>query len=327
MRELFIIIWSILALVFGFLLRFTLKQENRKLGKYAMIFKLLLVLLTFIISFLTYWLFNKSIQIIWISRLVIFAFGCLYVYALYSRPWTMRHVYNFKEDAFLPEFFYVIISALIMAISFTTAPQFFGFVAYSVDVSRSLWDAPLCFLLPFLILKLSDFSSQVPFKEVENPWVFPIERINPSNWPWKNLIQVNFELKKSLEDEYNLFSWTAQPWIEAPKEIALGSIFQLCIQERRARKDLVTIQDMGDEYDGPVQFCWLFMLKRKWYYPPSWFRQPRYLNPDLSITANKLRKGDVIIVKRIPGDGAKSAVPRLDNPIGHDPDKTIIIQR
>ena len=177
------------------------------------------------------------------------------------------------------------------------------------------------------MFKLGDLSSQIPFKMVENPWLFPLEKINPQDLPWRNLMQVNFQVKQSLLDEYNLFSWAVGTWVEAPREVTLGQVFHLCIQERRPRKDLKTIQDMGDEYDGQPQFCWIFWIKLKWYDPSTWFRKPRYLNPDLSIEHNKIRSSDVVIARRIPGSGKKQSSIDYKGMIGDDPEKTIIIQR
>lgn len=327
MRELVIIIWSVLVLLFGLLLAWSMKRGKRQMGKFVMIYKLLLVLLSFGMSLLVYYFLKDSLHLIWVSRLVILVLGVLNVWAMYSRPWTRRDKYKYQEDAFFPEFTFVVVAGLLSAIAFVSAPQVLQLIPYRVDVSITLWEAPLIFLLPFLILKLSDLSGQVPFRMVENPWVFPLEPISAEHWPWRDLMQVNFQVRKSLLEEYHLFSWSARPWIEAPKEVNLGSIFQLVIQERRDRRELSTIQDMGDEYDGTAQFCWLFSIKKVWYRPSTWFRNPRFLNPDLSINQNKIRKGDIIVAKRIPGDGNKITGYNYGNVGEEDSDKTVIIKR
>ncbi len=327
MRETVILIWTLLSLVFSFLLMYVMKRQKRGLGKYVMIYKLILILVTFIVSYLVYSLVRSPLHSIWSTRLAILLLGTLNVWVLYKRPWTVRSTGNYAEDAFFPEALFVLISGCLVSITFVTVPQLFEIIEYRIDVSRDLWESPLIFWLPFLFLKLTDFSGQIPFKTIENPWVYPTEPIHAADFPWRELMQVNFHLKKSLVDEYNVFSWSARPWIEAPKEIPLGKIFQLCIQERRKRDDLSTIQDLGDEYDGAREFCWLFSIKRVWYNPLTWFRTKRYLNPDLNIHQNKVKKSDIISAKRIPGDGTKLSINQYDGQYGDDEGKTVLINR
>ncbi len=327
MRETTVIIWCLLLFVFGAALLFFAKRKKRKLDKYAGIYKLILALLTFLVSILAYWLAADTPHVIWVSRATVLLLGGINVYALYRRPWTVRHPTDFKQDAFLTEFLFVTVSGLLTATVFVAAPQSVGIIEYSKDVSAGIPDAPLIFLLPFLLFKLHDFAGQMPFRTVENPWIFPLEPVNAEEWPRRDLMQVNFEVRRSLTDEYDLRARPARPWIEAPKEVTVGMIFRLAMQERRKRADLGSIQDMGDEYDGTPQFCWLFSVKRIWYNPMTWHRNPRFINPDLSIKQNKIQKRDIISARRIPGDGSKAAGLNYAADYGEDTDKTVIINR
>jgi len=305
-----------------------MKKRKRKLEKYWMIYKLILIVLAYLSSAIAYYFLKDSPHLIWSSRLVILLFGALNIWVLYRRPWPVRSQFNYEEDAFLPEFLFVLLGGLLFSIAFVAAPQTFGMIDYSIDVSRTIWDGPIIFLLPFLAFKMSDYVSQVPFKLVENPWIFPIEPVNTTGWSMRELMQVNFQIKRSLLDEYNLFSWWAKPWIEVPKEAKVGEIFRLAMQERRKQKELISIQDMGDEYDGAPRFVWIFSFKSFWYNPATWFRNPRYINPSLSVKQNKIEKGDVIIARRIPGDGTKPiSYDPGDMMDGQDLDKTIILKR
>jgi len=328
MSEFVILIWGILTMILGFLLVFLMKKQKRKLEKYWMIYKLVLIVLSFLVSAVAYYFLVDSPHVIWVVRLGILLLGTLNVWILYRRPWPVRNAFKFEEDAFWPEFVFVLLGGLLVSIAFATTPQTLGIIDYSVNVSETFWDGPIVFLLPFLVFKMSDISSQVPFKIVENPWVFPLERINASEWPMRELMQVNFEVKRSLLDEYNLFSWWAKPWIEAPKEVNLGQAFQLAMQERRRKSELVSIQDLGDEYDGPPRFVWIFSFKKVWYNPMTWFRNPRYINPDLSIKQNDIQKGDVIVARRVPGDGSTPVNRDYGQyTSGDDNDKTVLIKR
>lgn len=327
MREFIVLVWFVLLIITSVLLVFFVKRHKRKLDKYAVIYKLVLMLTVFLCSSLTYFFLYDSPHIIWVTRTVILILGMLNVYALYKRPWTIRHPLKYEEDSFLVESLFVSISALLAATIFTKAPQIWGILPYSKDVSATIADAPLWFWLPFLVYKLRDFSGQVPFKLVENPWVFPLEPVNADQWPWRNLMQVNFEIRRSLIDEYDLAATPARPWIEAPKEVSIGMIFRLAMQERRKKESLTSIQDMGDEYDGTPRFCWIFSIKKVWYNPLTWFRESHFINPDLSVVQNKLQKGDIILVRRIPGDGTKTAGLNYSEDFGFDADKTVIIKR
>lgn len=327
MREFVIIIWAVLILLSGILLTWSLKRNKRQIGKYVMYHKLGVMLLSFGLSWLMFFLFEKSNHLIWSIRLAVIALGGLHLWVMYKQKWTKQDHYNYDEDGFFPEFIFTLLSGLIASIAITSAPQAFELIPYSVDVSSLLWDLPLLFVLPYLGFKLLDMSTQVPYHSVENPWVYPLEPTNVENWPWRDLIQVNFQVRRSLREEYTLFHWSAYPWIEAPKEVAVGKIFSLVMQERRKRTELTSIQDTGNEYDGDPQFCWLFSIKRIWYRPATWFRKPRFVNPDLSVKANKIQEGDVIIARRVPGDGSKPIRTGYHEDIDYDNDKTVIIQR
>jgi len=281
MKEIFIIIWTVLIFIISFLLLFVAKRKKRKLGRYVAVHKLILILLSYGVGFLLFYFLNKSPHLIWVSRATFFALGILNVWATYAQNWTIRDTLKYEQDSFLPELLFNLLHAFLASLAFVIAPQMLGLVKYEVDVSSLLWDLPFVFLLPFLIFKLGDMSSQIPFRVVENPWLYPLEPLNAEGWPQRNLMQINFQVKKSLLDEYHLFSWPAPPWVEAPKEIVLGSVFRWTMQERRKRSDL-------------------------------------------TITANKIKKRDVIIAKRIPWEGKPSTTYNTDNG-GYDSENTVLI--
>ncbi|MEO1412505.1 MAG: TssN family type VI secretion system protein [Bacteroidota bacterium] len=327
MRELVIIIWGILLLVATMGLRYGLKRQQRQLGKYVMYHKIGVVVLSFGTGLLLYWLLLDSPHLTWALRLLALSLGAVNVGVMYRQAWSQRFPHDQEQDGFLPELLFQLISGLLAATAIVTAPQVLELVPYAEDLSRYLWDLPLVFILPFLVAKFWDLSTQVPYQLVENPWVYPIEPVTPENWPWRNLMQVNFQVRSSLREEYLIFRRSARPWIEAPKEVALGKVFCLVMQERRKRADLTSIQDMGTEYAGDPQFCWLFSIKRIWWRPDTWFRKPRFLNPDLSILVNQVREGDVIIARRIPWRGESNTFRDYRDDTGYDPDKTVIVNR
>jgi hypothetical protein len=107
-----------------------------------------------------------------------------------------------------------------------------------------------------------------------------------------------------LRTEYRLLqkplNYLMNPWILAPKSQQMGDIFRVLVQERRKRRDLALIQDIGTEYRGQAPFWLLFSIKRIWYRPSTWSRKVRYVNPNLSVEENEIQQGDVIRVERLP---------------------------
>lgn len=326
MNEIVILIWTVLAAVLGFVTLYVLKQQKRVLGKIMMVFLVAMLVLVFLVSMATYWLVHPSIDLIWLNRLNLLVLGGVTTWALYYRPWTIRHKTLYKSDSLLPELLFIGAAGCVASVVYTLAPQWIQVVPMADDVSIRLWDLPLVFFIPIVWLKTVDFAGQVPFKTVENPFIFTIEEEDIRNWPRRDLMQVNFRLKTSLEDEFDVFTWNSKPWIEAPKEVALGKVFRLMIQQRRQRQDLDTIQDMGDEYNGTPGFWWAFKIKFQLSRPSTWKKSSFYLNPDLSLKQNGIANGDLILAQRLPGDGKKVEVDYS----GVDDDdfgKTVLINR
>lgn len=324
MNEPLIIVWTFSALVFGFLFFRIAGRQKRLLSPYLALYKLGFLLLFFISGLLTFQGLKDSPHLVWVSRLTLLILGSLHLLILYFQSWVKRDKFQYSKDSIFIEWIFTVLMGVLGALAFSFTPKLLKIMGPETRVSLDLWDAPFVFMLPFLVFKLADLASQIPYRIVEKTWVFPIEPVNTETWAWRNLMQVNFQVTKSLLDEYRIFTWAAHPWIEVPKEAMLGDVFRLVIQERRRRPDFATIQDMGDEYGGNPKFWWLFSIKRVWWNPNSWFRQPRYLNPDASINGNKLRKSDIIMARRIPSEGIEIQFRQKPD---YDPDKTIFISR
>jgi len=305
-----------------------LKNQDRKLGKIDMIVKLITIVLCFGVSFLIYYLTqNRPNLTIGLTRIGLLLLGSGTVLVMYLQSWTKRHLFSFPEDSFAIEFVYVLNTSVLASIAFLAAPYTFELVPYSEEIAPTMWDAPIVYLIPFLFFKTLDFAGQIPLKRVENPYIFPVEQVNHNDWNWRGMQQVNFILKSSLIEEYDMFAWNSRPWIEAPKERSLGEVFHLCIQERRKKSNLSTIQDMGDEYHGTPEFYWLFNVKTLWNRPDTWIRKNRYLNPALSIEQNKISKDDIIVATRIFGAGISTSNNAYDVVQEDDSDKTVLINR
>ena len=329
MKEPIVIIWSTLVILVGIWLRWSLKRQQRSFDRETPIHIFVLVLLSSLAGITFQMTMKDSLHIVWASRLAFFCIGILHVWSLYHRKWMKRDKFNYVKDSFQPELAFTIALALGCSIAFVLSPRLMGLLRIGgIKPDFTLWDAPLVFLLPFLLFKLGDIASQIPYRFVEKNWFYPQELVNADKIPWRDLIRVNFIVANSLMEEYRLFGRRAHPWIEVPRELTLDKVFCLMVQERRKKQGLAIIQDLGSEYGGEPQFWWLFRLKFVWWKPSTWRRKPRYLNPDLSIGANNIRGGDIIIAWRVPADKEMMPANRpWTGRVDFDPEKTTVINR
>lgn len=328
MKEVQIGIWLVTVALLGFLFFRIIKRQKRALNRYAVLYKLGFVLLFVLTGIGLDYFLSGSPHSIWASRLLFLAIGTLHLGLLYQQSWTVRHRWQAAQDSFWGECIYTLILGILGGIAYSYGAKLIPWLALSSTHSSLLpWEAPLLVLLPFLLLKMGDLSSQipyrVPYRVVEHAWVFPIEPAQTQDWPRHDLVQVNFQVSTSLQDEYRLFATPAAPWIEVPSKAPLGSVFRLLIQERRMRTELKSIRDLGDEFDGSPGFWWLFYIKSIWWNPLTWLRKQRYLNPALSLAENQVCERDIILGRRIPIEAIQHHQP--DVPL--DPDKTELIKR
>jgi hypothetical protein len=330
MKEPVVIVWATLAIAIAFIYRWAMKSRGRKITPRTAWHILIVLLVSSIAGLVTESKFNGSPNIVWVGRLIILVLGIGHLISLYYIGWSKRDSYKYKEDSILPEGIFTLLLGLGSAICFCASPrslpiQFFEFTFTPDPIT--MWDAPIIFLLPFVFLKLFDFAGHVPSKVVENPWIFPLEEVNTEHWPWRDLIRINFRVSKSLRDEGHIFGRWTTPWIEVPREISLGKVFQLNMQEhRKHRRD--TIQDLGNEYVGEPFFWWIFSIKWVWWKPSSWWRSIRYLDPDATLSVNLVRNGDIIRAKRVSKEALEGNdyKARRDQSM-IDPNKTIIFHR
>ncbi|MBP6185172.1 MAG: hypothetical protein KA479_09545 [Saprospiraceae bacterium] len=328
MKDPVIIIWTILAIIAAFWFKFAVKSKGRTLSSRTAKHILGALLLSSLAGWLVDRFLGESLHSVWAGRLVMLFIGGMHLWSLYYNTWTIRNRTEYNKDSHLPELSFTVLLSLASSICFAASPRALVFLKLSsIQDEVTMWDAPLLFLLPFLVLKLFDLAGQIPFRVVENAWLYPLEEINTEHWPWRDLIRVNFRVRKSLHDDYYLFGRWTTPWIEVPREALLGSVYRLNMQEhRKHRRD--TIQDLGNEYAGDPAFWWLFSVKWIWWKPSSWWRKKRFLDPDLSLASNLVQNGDIIKARRVPKDalaGVDYRSRRTQTPI--DPEKTVIINR
>lgn len=323
-----ILIWTLFSVGSGFFFRWSMKSKGRTLTARTAWHTLGLLLLTCLVGWLMERYTGSSPSVVWIGRLAMLLLGVIHLSLIYFLEWPQRNGRDYRNDSLLPEGVFTVLLGLLVSICFTAAPRYIPFLEIkAVQEYSGMWDSPLVFLFPWLIFKLFDIAGQIPFRVVENPWKYPLEEVNTEHWPWRDLIRVSFKVKQSLRDEGHPFGRSTTPWIEVPREAELGKVFRLNMQEhRKFRRD--TIQDLGNEYDGAPMFWWLFSIKWIWWNPTSWFRHPRFLDPDRSLAANGVRNGEIIRLHRIPRealDGVDYLAQRSRPP--QDPEMTVLVNR
>lgn len=329
MEEQMIFIWGIMIVFSAIGFKWCLKHYSRKADAGLSFHLLGFALLSSMAATVINLTLGKSLHTIWVGRLVLLLVGVLHATLLYRRAFAKRDFTRYETDSLVPEMVFSILVAHLCSLSYQLSPRLLDFFNIAtVYPDSAYWDAPLVLLLPFLVVKLFDLTGQVPFRIVENMWFYPIESIDARDWPRRDLINVNFSIASSLREEYRIFGRKVNQWIEVPREATLGNIFRLLQQERRKEQGRTTIQDIGTEYDGEPQFWWLFKKKFVWWKPSTWGVGIRYLNPDLSISANKITNEDIITAFRIPAskDQIPSGKPWI-NESGNDSDKTSILYR
>lgn len=320
--------WAIVAVAAGLGLNFLLKKEGRTKDKMLKYHVLGVLVLSYGLSVLWFYLFKDAGHLAVTSRLIQLGLGAANAWVLWKRPWSKRHTWDSEEDSVWPEALFALLAGLVMAVAFVTAPQSVGLVSYSRDLSAIFWDAPVVFLLPFWAVKVLDLAGQIPFPHTPHPLIFSIEEITTDDWQWVHLQQCTFDLYPSLDKEGRPFARRSQPWVEVPADRTLEEVFKLMVQERRKRNDLSTLQDFGDEYDGKPEFCWIFWLQAPWYYVPAWFQKRRYVDPSSTIQQINKATRDRIRAMRLPTYTPTFEQPK-HTPVSTpaDPNATVIIKR
>jgi hypothetical protein len=142
-----------------------------------------------------------------------------------------------------------------------------------------------CFLAPAFINIAFDQFADIPVK-VFRAWNFPPPGTlsDPSDSEMADPIIVNFEIRKGLNDNRTVFK------AKAPKGLTLGRLFYYFIMDYNSRypDNPVFINEGENRY-----FNWSFLMTR------SVFSGKAYLDPDLTISENKIKENSSITCERV----------------------------
>lgn len=313
MSQLLTLIYISIAVLFGFMFVWQVTQDRQKnLDWMTALQSIAIWSLSFLAGCMLIDSFkapgSSTEHLGWLLRLVFLIFGIITTWGVFNLEWAVRDRFDPEKDGFDAELMFIGFVSCISVLLFSIAPTLVNKVPNAKMLQllgdEHLWDAGFCVMLPFLMVKVGDWATQIPYRDVENRWSYPIEALNYEFWEWYDLMQINFEISQSLRTEYTLFQkplkYLMNPWILAPKAQQVGDIFRVLVQERRKRRDIAMIQDVGTEYRGQAPFWMLFRVKRIWYRPNTWFRKIRFVNPNLSVIENELQQGDIIRIERMP---------------------------
>ncbi len=144
----------------------------------------------------------------------------------------------------------------------------------------------ISFFIPFLYRETFFYYLKIP-KPIYKIWKYPADFYEPDidNINLDKLILVEIELRKNIKDttESNLK-------VKALRDMILSDWFYSIIQDynyRQPESPIETKDANGETYE------WQFFVK------PSWYRDRRYLDPEMTISENKIRENLVIIADRV----------------------------
>lgn len=186
-----------------------------------------------------------------------------------------------KRTSFWTEFLFTVIVGGVGLIAFMFINNL-----YKPLYTYIFTAAIICFLLPFLVVKLYEFSIAVPVP-VYKKWFYPVDRVMspPKGDELDNLHVIYFEFyKNNNSNEFSRFS------LKAPAKMTFGRLFYIFINDYNDNHPEGLINYLN-QHNNPVG--WVFHTK------PSWFGWRRHIDFDKTIEMNKIKEKDVIVCHRI----------------------------
>ena len=185
-----------------------------------------------------------------------------------------------KITMFWTEFLYTLVTVCMGMIAFIFVVQI-----YKPDYTYIFSAAIICFLIPYMVVKLYEFAIAVPIP-IYKKWLYPIdEKINdPKDDELLNPRVISFEFNKSKNsDEISNFR------LKAPEKMEFGKLFYFFINDYNERHPENKISYL-DNQNNPHE--WIFNTK------PNWMGTQKYIDFTKTIDANNIQENDVIICRR-----------------------------
>ncbi|GAA3515773.1 TssN family type VI secretion system protein [Aquimarina addita] len=202
--------------------------------------------------------------------------GSLHVFTL--RKFFPDLSENFSD--FWTEFLYTIVTVFVGLIGFLFIVDMYKPEYQYMFTSSALW-----FIIPFMVVKLYEFSIAVPVA-IYKKWFYPIDKRmqDPKNEELVNPLVISFEFnKKKRTKEFSNFR------LKAPEKMEFGKLFYFFINDYNERHPGGEIQFL-DEKNNP--YGWIFYTK------PKWFGSQKHIDFTRTVESNNIVEDDVIICKR-----------------------------
>lgn len=203
--------------------------------------------------------------------------GAVHVWALRS---FFKGIYEKPTDIWA-ELLYTVIITVIGLAAFVTVTQIF-----KTDYTFTFTAASICFILPFMIVKVYEYSISVPVA-VYKSWTYPAnENIkDPSSQEMKNPRVISFEFKKTNSNK-SITNFK----LKAPEQMELGKLFYFFVNDYNERHPEEQISYV-DKENNPSK--WIFYSK------PNWKGARIYYDFSKTIDVNDIEENNVIICKRL----------------------------
>jgi len=185
-----------------------------------------------------------------------------------------------KITEFWPEFFYTLVTGILGLIGFIFTLQY-----YKIDYLYIFLASAICFMIPYLTIKLYEFAVSVPVP-VYKKWTYPEQKNikDPKESELKNPVVISFEFNKEIDvDEISNFR------LKAPEQMEFGKLFYFFINDYNERHPESQISHL-DENNVPYQ--WVFYSK------PNFIGNRKHYDFTKTVDSNNIKENDIIICQR-----------------------------
>ena len=208
---------------------------------------------------------------------VIFLFlGLLHVKAF------RRYLPDFYKSPFhfWTEFLYTLVVTMMGLITYMMVVGI-----YKPKYQYIFTGSAICFIIPFLIVKLYEFAVSVPIP-VYKKWYYPVHKNlkDPKEEELENPLVISFKISKEKQShELNNFK------LKAPEKMEFGKLFYFFINDYNDRHPNNEIEFL-DNQGLPVG--WIFYTK------PKWYGVQKHIDVDRTIESNRIEENEIIICSR-----------------------------
>jgi len=249
--------------------------KNKKIIFISLIFILLMSTFGFIGIFnIDY---ESSLWLFFLLQLVFLTCGSIYYY-LFSKK-----TFGLFNKPIISEISLILICMGLSYILFALLFNYFAKYTLGFYYANSI----ITFLIPYLFMLTFDFMASIP-PEIYKIWYYPLDAEEPDfdKLDLKNIYLINLEFSKSPDD------LTKKNYMaKAPVQMLFGDWYRSFINNYNYKfeEEPILFLDENNQPHG-----WMFFTK-----PKSFLHSKRFIDPDLTIGANKINEKTIIVAKRV----------------------------